>query len=270
MSRTPVTIRRAASQRMIDRESYDRSLSSCPVLPQTEIVALVQAAQTGDTEARNRVITSNLKLVRTLAKKYIGRGLSLSDLTQEGSIGLLRAVEKFDVSRDVQFSTYASHWIKQAIRRAIREQGKLVQIPSYVYDLISQFRKAEATYERQNGFTPSTDTVLSGMDLSPSLAENLRSALLLLSGCAGEDAIAETMVLKHPEDSVENADLSSIVADLIATLPTREREVIEGRFSCDMTLKEIGEILGLTRERIRQIEKIALATLRGRLEPQTV
>ncbi len=266
MSRTPVTVRRAASQRMIDRESYDHSLSSCPVLPQETIVALVQAAQTGDTVARNRVITSNLKLVRTLAKKYAGRGLSLSDLTQEGSIGLLRAVEKFDVSRDVQFSTYASHWIKQSIRRAIREQGKLVQIPSYVYDLISQFRRQESAFERAHGFTPSTDVVISGMMLTESLAENLRSALLIVQG--NVDATAFDSLGSDTTDAVETADMSGIVADLIATLPTREREVIEGRFHCDMTLKEIGEVLGLTRERIRQIEKIALATLRGRLEPQ--
>ncbi len=256
------------ANRYSDTESYDRSLSSCPVQPQEEVIALVQAAQTGDTVARNRVITSNLKLVRTLAKKYAGRGLSLSDLTQEGSIGLLRAVEKFDVSRDVQFGTYAGHWIKQAIRRAIRETGKTISIPSYVYDLIGKYRQDESAFERMYGYTPPTDTVISGMLLTESLADNLRSALLIVQGNA--DTTVFDSLGSDTTDAVETADMSAIVADLIAKLPTREREVIEGRFHCDMTLKEIGEVLGLTRERIRQIEKIALATLRGRLEPQTV
>ena len=226
-------------------------------------------------EARNRFIEHNLKLVITIAKDYQHLGLSLPDLIQEGNLGLVRAVEKFDHRRGFKFSTYAYWWIRQAFVRALQNHSRTIRIPSHIYDRMFKLRRALARLSTELGRAPAT-TELSrelgiGEQETDVLLDLLRKPISLDAPMldAGDKPFGEAIpdpVAVHPWETIDRALLQGQLHDLLGNLAPRERQVLSWRFGLtndrDHTLQEIGNRLGLTRERIRQIENAALRKLR--------
>ena len=226
-------------------------------------------------EARNRFIEHNLKLVIKIAKAYQHRGLSLSDLIQEGNLGLVRAIEKFDHHRGFKFSTYACWWIRQALVRALQNHSRTIRIPSHIYDRVLKLGRTSARLSTRLGRAPSTTELSRELGIE----EQEIGALLDLSRRpisldtpipgAGDKTIREATpdpVAVQPWEAIDHALLQGQLHDLLAKLPARERQVLSWRFGLgddrDHTLEAIGNKLGLSRERIRQIETAALRTLR--------
>ncbi len=226
-------------------------------------------------EARNRFTEHNLKLVITIAKDYQHLGVSLSDLIQEGNLGLVRAVEKFDHRRGFKFSTYACWWIRQALVRALQNHSRTIRIPSHIHDRMLKLRRVLSRLSTKLGREPAT-TELShelgtGERETDVLLDLLRKPISLDAPMlgAGDKTIGEAIpdpVAVHPWEAIDRALLQGELHDLLAKLAPRERQVLSWRFGLtngrDCTLREIGNRLGLTRERIRQIEAVALRKLR--------
>lgn len=233
--------------------------------------------QRDSAEARDEMIQANLRLVISVAKNFRNRGLPLEDLINEGNLGLVNAVDRFDPEVGSRFSTYASYWIDQAIRRAIQTATQMIHIPSYLMDQISQMRLAMRDLEEELGRQPSIEEIATHLDVTPRRASAIAKAL---KACAcptqglgsGEDesgladALPDTR-MGTPEDHVLSESDREFVAHLLSCITEREAEVLRLRYGLrdqrekTMTLKEIGEAVGLTRERVRQIEKEARSKL---------
>ncbi len=232
-------------------------------------------------EARNRFAEHNLKLVVKIAKEFSGMGLPLIDLIQEGNLGLLHAVEKFDHRRGFRFSTYGSWWIRQACIRAIQNQSRTIRLPSHVYDQALRVERLRTAISTRLGRAPETGEISSALQVSEDRVEDLRSAcrnlasledpLFGLDDRSVADAIADPSD-KDPGDVIDRDRIAGELGDLLRDLPTREQQVLRWRFGFGReqphTLREIGDRLGLSRERVRQIESAALARLREGLEEQ--
>ena len=230
-------------------------------------------------EARNRFVEHNLKLVITIAKGFRGLGLSFTDLIQEGNLGLLRAVEKFDYRRGFKFSTYAVWWIRQSIVRAIQNHSRTIRLPPGVYRNMFRLRKALAKLSTELGRAPPLKALSRELGLGAEEAESLIAALKRpasldapVRGAEGK-TIGETIpdpIPARPVEAIHRARLQREVGDLLAHLPPREGQVLRWRFGLagghDHTLREIGDRIGLSRERIRQIERDAIQRLRGLAE----
>ena len=230
-------------------------------------------------EARNRFAEHNLKLVIKIAKEFSGMGLSLIDLVQEGNLGLLHAVEKFDHRRGSRFSTYGSWWIRQACIRAIQNQSRTVRLPSHVYDQALRVERARTAISTRLGRAPDTGELSAALQLSEDRVEDLLSAcrnlvsledpLFGLDDRSVADAIADPADT-DPGDVIDRDRIAGELGDLLQDLPRREQQVLRWRFGFGreqpQTLREIGDRLGLSRERVRQIESGALAKLREELE----
>lgn len=253
-----------------------RQFGDYELLSDEEEKALVARIQQGDKSAREELITRNLRLVLSIARKYNGTALSFADLVQEGSIGLMKAVEKFDPSRGFKFSTYATYWIRQAIGRALAEQNKVIRIPVHMADLASKVKKATSELTQKLGQVPTAEQIAKFMKIDASKVREVW------------DFSRETLSLDVPVGEDEDATMGDLVADerfespyfnivkeerhtqimaALATLEPREAEVIKMRFGIDteqpMTLEEIGKVFKVTRERIRQIEEKAMRKLRS-------
>lgn len=225
--------------------------------------------------ARCKLIEANFRLVVSIAKKYVGHGVSFMDLIQEGNIGLIKAVEKFEYQRGFKFSTYATWWIRQAVSRALSDQGRTIRVPVHMGERITQLSRVSRQLVQRNGHPPTEEEIAAEMGISMRLLERIRQAAqypLSLEMEVGEEmdsTLADFIEDKsnpHPDDSAIGQLLSERMDDVLASLTAREHRVLQLRFGLQdgrsYTLEEVGRKFGVTRERIRQIEAKALSKLR--------
>ena len=256
-------------------QQYLKEIRETPLLTAQEELDLARQIREGDAAARERMIKANLRLVVSVAKEFLNRGLPFMDLIAEGNIGLMRGVEKFDPEQGNRFSTYGVHWIKQSIRRALVNSSKTVRIPSYMVELISQFKQKSAEMTmKAGGKTPDTRVIAKEIGLSDDQLEMMRAALAANTqstdyrGADGESSLTDMMADHNSPDPAEqamSANEVTMLAEMLESISEREAKILRMRYGIGvdhpMTLSEIGEVLGLTRERIRQIENGALKIL---------
>jgi len=265
-----------------DLQVYMRDINGSPLLTPEEERELGWAVINDNCpRARERMIRSNLRLVVAIAKKYTNRGLSLADLIEEGNIGLMRAVEGFDPAQGSRFSTYASWWIKQAIKRSLINASQPVHIPAYMVELVAKWRVAYRRFESENGRVPSMTELSTVMDLPLKKIRMIRRAIKALQAPAmtsGREGTSELMSMSDiiadprvgtPEDRMLRSEETTILLNLLKTIDDREARVLRLRFGLDgaepLTLKQISDDMQLSRERVRQIADEALTKLHERL-----
>ena len=272
------------SEQTLDRtpmKIYLKQIEHIPLLtPQEEIdlAQRIQGQQRTAPQARHQMIRSNLRLVISIAKRYSNMGLAFSDLVEEGNIGLMRAVEKFNPDRGYRFSTYASWWIKQAIMRALSNQGKTIRIPVYMYDVISKWRRVRDGLMQKLNRPPTRKEIAKIMQVPVQKIkeiENIAGRPSSLNAPVSLDGTAELMDLieddsSHgPDMQIGEALKSERIQKLLETLDDREKRILILRFgianSEPHTLEEVAQQFGITRERVRQIEAAALKKIRGQL-----
>jgi RNA polymerase primary sigma factor len=256
-------------------QQYLKEIRETPLLTAEEELQLSRQLRAGDQAARERMIKANLRLVVSVAKEFLNRGLPFMDLIAEGNIGLMRGIEKFDPEQGNRFSTYGVHWIKQSIRRALVNSSKTVRIPSYMVELISQFKQKAAEMANKNGGKP-TDTriIAKEIGLTDDQLDMMRAALNSTTqstdvrGSDGESNLTDVIADHNspdPAEQVMTANEVSMIEEMLNGISEREAKILRMRYGMGvdhpMTLSEIGDALGLTRERIRQIENNALRTL---------
>jgi RNA polymerase primary sigma factor len=253
---------------------YLRSIGRVPLLSAEEEVCLAKRIERGDIAAKQHMVEANLRLVVSIAKGYIGRGLTFLDLIQEGSLGLIRAVEKFDYRRGYKFSTYATWWIRQAVTRAIADKGRTIRIPVHMVERLNKVIHAERQLIQQLGREPSTEEIAAELDYTPHEVREVMGMAqqpISLEKPVGEEedsALAdfiEDAAAESPFEIASEALRRENVTRVLAALPTREREVIELRYGLtgerSRTLEEVGRAFNITRERVRQIENRTLKKL---------
>ncbi|MBQ8693969.1 MAG: RNA polymerase sigma factor RpoD [Synergistaceae bacterium] len=254
---------------------YLREIGKVSLLSASEEVELAKRMETGDEAAKQRLIDANLRLVVSIAKKYIGRGMLFFDLIQEGNVGLIRAVEKFDYRRGFKFSTYATWWIRQAITRAIADQARTIRVPVHMVETINKMVRLSRQLVQQLGREPTDEESAVEMGIEPSRVEEIRRISQMpvsLETPIGEEEdsqlgdFIEDHELPSPDEAAAGHLLHEQIEDMLAGLSTREREVLHYRFGLEdghsYTLEEVGRRFNVTRERIRQIEAKALRKLR--------
>ncbi len=255
-------------------ETYLREINETALLTADQEKSLAREIETGSTEARDRMVRANLRLVVNIARGYTGKGLVLQDLIEEGNLGLLRAVEGFDPDMNTRFSTYASYWIKQSIKRALVNTAKTIRIPAYMVELLAKWRRATNQLTDELGRPPTNEEVAKLLGLPKKKLSIIKKAIRVYNAAPQSDqteagwSIDEMLMdgrTKTPDsEMVDNDDLRQVLV-LLNQMDPREATVLRMRFGLNdeepKTLKEIGEALGLTRERVRQIESEALAKL---------
>lgn len=254
---------------------YMREMGQFSMLSADEEVKLAHRIAEGDQSAKNELVEANLRLVVSLARHYQGCGLSYQDLIQEGNIGLIKAAEKFDVSKGFRFSTYASWWIKQALSRAIADQSRTIRIPVHMTENINKFKKTERELLSQLNREPKIKEIADAMGISEKQAKEIQSYIVeptSLDIQVGDDddttigSFIEDTHFVNPESAYIKESNGDVVNEVLDTLSDREANILRLRFGIGgkkaMTLEEVGKEYGLTRERIRQIEAKALRKLR--------
>jgi RNA polymerase primary sigma factor len=263
-------------------ETYLREINETALLNAAEERELATRIGQGDTRARDRMVRANLRLVVNIARGYSGKGLGLQDLIEEGNLGLLRAVEGFDPAMGTRFSTYASYWIKQSIKRALINSGKTIRIPAYMVELLSKWRRANIRLTEELGRTPTPEEVARVLGLPKKKLPIIKKAIKIYNATPQTDQTEAgwtlgDMVMDEkqiaPDDALVESDSLRHVMTMLETMDPREATVLRMRFGLDnnepRTLKEIGEQLGLTRERVRQIETEALNRMQDSMENGT-
>ena len=254
---------------------YLREIGRVALLKAEEEVALAKAIEAGDQDARHHLAEANLRLVVSIAKKYTAQGVSFLDLIQEGNLGLLRAVEKFDYHRGYKFSTYAHWWIRQAITRALADKARTIRIPVHMIAMINKLVRVSRHLEQERGREPTDEEIADEMAITPEKVREIVTlseiplSLEMPIGEAEDAQLGDFVADKEATSPVDAALLSVLrteVEDVLNTLTPRERRVLQLRFGLinahELTLQEVGQRVGLTRERIRQIETKALRKLR--------
>lgn len=254
---------------------YLKEIGRIPLLIFAQEIALAKRNEKGDRKAKKILIESNLRLVVSIAKKYVGRGMTLLDLIQEGNQGLIRAVEKYDWRRGYKFSTYATWWIRQAITRAIADQARTIRIPVHMVETINRFLRTSRRIMQELGREPTPDEVASVMGIEPIKAREIikiSQEPTSLEAPVGDEEDSRLGDFIHdvtaptPYDAASRELLKEHMHEVLNTLSDRERKVLEYRFGLvdgkTRTLEEVGREFAVTRERIRQIEAKALRKLR--------
>ena len=258
---------------------YLREIGQVALLTPKEEIALAKRIKRGDKAAREHMIKANLRLVVKIARDYEGMGVPLLDLISEGNIGLMKGVERFNPAKGAKLSTYASWWIKQAIKRALSNQAKTIRLPVHVTDRLALIRKAEVKLRDVFDREPTDEEVAHELDLDAKRVRQYREAPrapVSLDAPIGEgesNRVSEIIAdpnASNPFDQVSQGVDTDLVREVLATLTERESSILSMRFGLDgnheMTLEDIGERFGVTRERIRQIQELALKKLRTKME----
>ena len=254
---------------------YLKEIGRVPLLSSDEEVELAQRMAEGDAYAKKRLAEANLRLVVSIAKRYVGRGMQFLDLIQEGNLGLIKAVEKFDHTKGFKFSTYATWWIRQAITRAIADQARTIRIPVHMVETINKVKKVSSQLLHQNGHDPTAEEIAAALDMPvDKVREIMRVAQepVSLETPVGEEEDSHLGDFIPDDDAPAPADAASHtllkeqLGEVLKTLTPREEKVLRLRFGLEdgrsRTLEEVGKEFNVTRERIRQIEAKALRKLR--------
>ncbi len=254
---------------------YLKEIGRVPLLTAEEEVSLATRMKEGDIAARKRLSEANLRLVVSIAKRYVGRGMQFLDLIQEGNLGLIKAVEKFDYTKGFKFSTYATWWIRQAITRAIADQARTIRIPVHMVETINKVKKVSSQLLHQNGHEPNAEEIAKELDMPvDKVREIMRAAQepVSLETPIGEEEDSHLGDFIPDDDAPAPADAASHtllreqLGEVLSTLTDREEKVLRLRFGLEdgrsRTLEEVGKEFDVTRERIRQIEAKALRKLR--------
>ena len=257
---------------------YLREIGGVPLLTAQQETDLAKRSERGDASARRQLIEANLRLVVSVARKYAHGGMDLVDLIQEGNRGLIRAVEKFDWRRGNRFSTYATWWIRQAVTRALANQGHVIRVPVHMGSAMGKLNKISRQIEQRLGREPTAEEIAKEMGISPSRVHAIREVMRTVREPASLDApisdeddsglgaLVEDRATPNLEEAVIDRMLKEQFDGILRTLSPREREILSLRFGLEdgrrWTLEQVGERFGLTRERIRQIERRALSLLR--------
>jgi RNA polymerase primary sigma factor len=255
---------------------YLREIGKIPLLTPEQELALAKKVKSGDKKSKDQMAEANMRLVVSIAKRYVGRGLDLLDLIQEGNTGLLRAVEKFDPDRGFKFSTYATWWIRQAITRAIADQARTIRIPVHMVETINKLLRTQRRLTQELNREPTNDEIAAAMDMDVDKVEHIMKIKQDISSLDAsvrddeEDSVLGDFIededTKTPTESASEQLLKEQVKNILGTLTEREQKILKLRFGLEdgksHTLEEVGQEFSVTRERIRQIEAKALAKLR--------
>src|SRR5438093_4546384 len=257
---------------------YLREIGQTPLLTPREEIELARRIRKGDRRAREQMIKANLRLVVKIARDYESYGLPLLDLINEGNIGLMKGVERFDPGKGAKLSTYAAWWIKQSIKRALANQSKTIRLPVHVVDKLFHLRRAATKLEEVLGREPTDEEIAGELGFPVARVKQLRRAAVRptsLDAPIGDDEsnrvadVVKDEAADTPYEQLEEKTNSAMIHEMVQTLDAREQAILRQRFGLDggdrKTLEEIGEQFGVTRERIRQIEEIALKKLRQRI-----
>lgn len=254
---------------------YLKEIGVVPLLTNEEEKELAIAVENGDLQAKQRLAEANLRLVVSIAKRYVGRGMQFLDLIQEGNMGLMKAVDKFDYSKGFKFSTYATWWIRQAITRAIADQARTIRIPVHMVETINKLVREQRNLLQELGQDPTPEQIAERMDMTPDKVREIlkiaQEPVSLETPIGEEDDshlgdFIEDEVIENPVDYTTRVVLREQLDDVLDTLTDREENVLRLRFGLDdgkmRTLEDVGKVFNVTRERIRQIEAKALRKLR--------
>ena len=255
---------------------YLREIGKIPLLTAEEELALAKKVVRGDKGAKDKMAEANMRLVVSIAKRYVGRGLDLLDLIQEGNTGLLRAVEKFDPEKGFKFSTYATWWIRQAITRAIADQARTIRIPVHMVETINKLLRTQRRLTQELNREPTNEEIAQAMEIEVDKVEHIMKIKQDISSLDAsvrddeEDSVLGDFIEDEdtvsPEESATTQLLKEHVKDMLGSLTEREQKILKLRFGLEdgksHTLEEVGQEFSVTRERIRQIEAKALAKLR--------
>lgn len=258
---------------------YLREIGQVKLLTPEDEIELAALIKSGDKKARERMIKANLRLVVKIAHDYEGLGLPLLDLINEGNIGLMKAVERFDPAKGGKLSTYGSWWIKQSIKRALANQSKTIRLPVHLVDKISKMRRTSLKLHEVLGREPTDEELGEELGMTGSRVAQLRTAAIRpasLDAPIGDDdsnnfaEVVQDENAETPYEQLEEKTVTMMLNDMVATLDSREATILRHRFGLDgdseKTLEEVGERFGVTRERVRQIQNIALNKLRKMIE----